>query len=75
MTPWYPGTINPMRDGAYLCDYSSTSEGGWHLDYWLTNGTDIGFWYVNEPNGEWNDAWYTELPWRGLTKSEWRKEK
>ena len=73
MTPWFDGKVKPVREGAYLRDYSSTSEGGWHLDYWLTDGR-VGFWYVNEPNGQWNDAWYEELPWRGLTRHEYLKE-
>ena len=73
MTPWYPGTTKPYRPGAYLRDYTNTPEGGWHLDYWLTDGK-VGYWYVNQPKGEWNDAWYEELPWRGLTAKEWIKE-
>lgn len=70
MTPWYPPNIKPARDGLYLRDYSGTPEGGWHFDYWLTNGGNVGFWYVNQPKGQWNDAWYEDLPWCGLTRAE-----
>ena len=55
----------------HLRDYTGIPEGGWHFDYWLTNGTDVGYWYVNEPKGQWNDAFYKELPWRGLTRGEY----
>ena len=71
MTPWYSGNQKPAREGLYLRDYTGTPEGGWHFDYWLTNGTDVGYWYVNEPKGQWNDAFYKELPWRGLTRDEY----
>jgi len=74
MTPWFSGDIKPVRSGAYIRDYTNTPEGGWCFDYWLTDG-NIGFWYVNEPEGQWNDAWYENLPWRGLTYSEYLKEK
>ena len=73
MTPWFNGKVNPFRSGAYLRDYTKTPEGGWHFDYWLVDGK-VGFWYVNEPDDQWNDAWYIELPWRGLTRSEYLKE-
>jgi hypothetical protein len=69
MTPWYPATAKPARDGAYLRAYTGTPEGGWHLDYWLSDGT-VGFWYVNDPKGQWNDACYS-VPWRGLTRKEY----
>jgi hypothetical protein len=69
MTPWFSANVTPARDGLYLRDYSGTPEGGWHFDYWLSDH-EAGFWYVNEPKGQWNDAYYTALPWRGLTRSE-----
>ena len=70
MTPWYHPTQCPARDGLYLRDYTNTDIGGWHFDYWISDKI-VGFWYVNEPRGEWNDAWYPCLPWRGLTRSEY----
>ena len=70
MTPFYPATTKPAREGLYLRDYSSNEIGGWNFDYWLTDGT-VGYWYVNEPKGQWNDAYYQDLPWRGLTHSEY----
>lgn len=73
MTPWFVGK-NPARSGAYLRDYTNTPEGGFYIDYWLMDGR-IGFWYVNEPAGEWNDAWYQDLPWCGLTYSEYLRGK
>ena len=70
MTPWYPSTTKPAREGLYLRDYRGTSDGYIHFDYWLTDGS-VGYWYVNEPTPNWNDAWYQELPWRGLTRGEY----
>jgi len=74
MTPWYSPTTKPAREGLYLRDYTNTLEGGWHFDYWMTDGIS-GFWYVQETCCKWNDAWYKELPWRGLTRKEYLTEK
>lgn len=74
MTPWFSGDIKPARSGAYLRDYTNTPEGGWYLDYWMKDGC-TGYWFVNEPAGQWNDASYENLPWRGLTYSEYLREK
>lgn len=75
MTPWFDPTTPPAREGLYLRDYTSTPEGGWHFDYWLTDSQgNFGYWYVNEPKGQWNDAWYESLPWRGLTEQEYLDE-
>lgn len=68
-TPWYPGSVAPVRSGLYERDYAGTScagDGPIGLDYFQK--TDIprlapGIWYITP---EYNDAAYQELPWRGL---------
>jgi hypothetical protein len=51
-------------------DYSEVFGVGLHvmLDLFLHDGECGGFWYVEEPKGQINDAFYEELPWRGLTE-------
>ena len=37
MTPWYPPTTKPAREGLYLRDYRGNEIGGWKFDYWMTH--------------------------------------
>lgn len=67
-TPWYPGTVKPVREGWYERDYTGTFTGAIHLDLWQQIKPGIGYWYVDEPAGQINDAWYENLPWRGIEK-------
>ncbi len=37
-----------------------------HRDLWLQRAPGDGYWYVHEPIGQINDAYYECLPWRGI---------
>ena len=69
-TKWYPGTIKPVREGWYERDYTSVSSVPEviHKDLWQQFKPGDGFWYVDEPAGQINDAFYENLPWRGIVK-------
>ena len=67
-TKWYPGTIKPVREGWYERDYSSTLIDGIHKDLWQQFKPGDGYWFVDEPEGQINDAFYENLPWRGIVK-------
>ena len=71
VTDWYSGK-HPIRDGWYERDYSQAEgffeHGGQtiYLDLWMQTSPGKGFWYVINPSGKINDAWWQNLPWRGL---------
>ena len=70
-TEWYPATTKPVREGWYERDYTGIFgiEANIQLDLWQASlEYDGGYWYVSEPEGELNDAYYEELPWRGLAR-------
>jgi hypothetical protein len=69
-TPWYPGTTYPVRGGWYERDYSNVLEvtGTVIMDLWQQIRPGSGYWYVEEPRGQINDAFYENLPWRGVAK-------
>lgn len=65
LTPWYPGTVKPVRKGVYQRQYSFGNP----YCYWTGRR-----WCMCEPNPE-RAACSTEiisgfdrLPWRGLTE-------
>jgi hypothetical protein len=74
-TPWFLGHQHPVREGWYERDYAEIYGGGndplphVHLDLWLQKSPGDGFWYVDEPKGQINDAYYECLPWRGLSSN------
>jgi hypothetical protein len=68
-TEWYPATTKPVREGWYERDYTVVfGVDKIFLDLWLPFSQRDGYWYVNEPAGELNDAYYEELPWRGVKR-------
>jgi hypothetical protein len=69
-TEWYPPHIKPVREGWYERDYSNThmKTETVFLDLWQQFSPGNGYWYVDEPPGQINDAYYENLPWRGLTE-------
>jgi len=70
-TEWYPAIIKPARAGWYERDYTGVLPEGEqqiYRDLWILVSKCDGYWYVDEPAGEINDAYYEELPWRGLTR-------
>ena len=69
-TKWYPGTIKPVREGWYERNYNNVSSVPEviHKDLWQQFKPGDGFWYVDEPEGQINDAFYENLPWRGVLK-------
>ena len=71
-TGWYQGDQYPVREGWYERDYSDIFTADYEkkvcLELWLQKSPGVGFWYVEEPDGEINDAYYECLPWRGLTR-------
>lgn len=68
-TGWLPGSVFPVCNGWYERDYSAIfGAGEIHLDLWQQQSPGDGFWYVNEPPGQINDAYYEALPWRGLAR-------
>lgn len=74
-TGWIAHHKKPIREGWYERDYTSIFGGGIdplphvHLDLWLQKSPGDGFWYVDEPKGQINDAYYENLPWRGLSSN------
>ncbi len=74
-TGWIAHHKKPIREGWYERDYTSIFGGGIdplphvHLDLWLQKSPGDGFWYVEEPKGQINDAYYENLPWRGLSSN------
>jgi len=72
-TPWLPGSVSPVREGWYERDYTEIFGGGSdpaphvHLDLWQQAAPGVGFWYVDQGAGI-NDAYYEDLPWRGVEK-------
>lgn len=74
-TDWYPWTTAPIRAGWYERDYSGTGLyqirdiDRIQLDLWQQTKPGKGFWYVDEPKGQINDAFYERLPWRGVVGS------
>ena len=70
-TAWYTGITKPVRKGWYERDYAGVIGFGQfediHRDYWDQLSPGDGFWYVDE-FGELNDAFYENLPWRGIAK-------
>ena len=70
-TPWYPGDTQPAREGWYERDYTrvlGNDAPSIYLDLWLPFRNGEGFWYVNDPEGQLNDAHHDHLPWRGLAR-------
>ena len=70
ITPSYPGTTAPVREGWYERYYSGVPEvpGTIYMDLWQQIRPGIGYWYVECPNGDINDAFYENLPWRGVAE-------
>ena len=70
-TDWYSGKQHPIREGWYERDYSKAEGFFAHdgqtifRDLWLQADSGNGYWYVDEPKGQINDAWWENLPWRG----------
>ena len=55
-TPWFPGTVKPVRVGLY-----EVEDCGWvYLDYF-----DGEYWRDVETGYRWN---YQNFEWRGLTE-------
>jgi hypothetical protein len=73
-TPWFSGHQHPVRKGWYERDYTGIFGGDEkphvHLDLWLQKSPGDGLWYVDEPKGQINDAYYECLPWRGLSSND-----
>ncbi len=69
MSKWQKGAKHPKRSGYYERDYTSCEITGIHRDKYRRHpdGSE-GFWYVNEPPGQWNDARHQALPWRKVKK-------
>ena len=71
-TNWIPGDTFPIRPGWYERDYTTIFGGGnaplphVHRDLWLQRSPADGYWSVDEPTGQINDAYYECLPWRGI---------
>lgn len=72
-TKWYSPDVTPVRDGWYERDYTGLFGGDEkphvHLDLWLQADSGNGYWYVDEPKGQINDAYFECLPWRGITSN------
>ena len=74
-TDLHTGEQHPIREGWYERDYSKAegffSHDGQTIfrDLWLQVAPGKGYWYVEEPNGRINDAYYECLPWRGITSN------
>ena len=70
-TGWYSKWQKPVREGWYERDYSKAEGFFAHdgqtifRDLWLQADSGNGYWYVDEPKGQINDAWWENLPWRG----------
>lgn len=58
-TPWYPGSIKPVRVGSYERLYSMPG----FRDWWT--GTHWVMWDAEGPK-----AMTQDRPWRGLTKEQ-----
>lgn len=71
-TKWYPAHVKPVREGWYERDYTGAFEvvgqPNVHLDLWLQKSPGRGYWYVDEPKGQINDAYFETLPWRGIKR-------
>lgn len=72
-TGWYSKWQKPVREGWYERDYTGVLEvvgaPNVHLDLWLQSDSGKGYWYVDEPKGQINDAYFEDLPWRGLSSN------
>lgn len=79
-TDWFPHDSFPIRTGYYERDWTKTDilprhERGIHLD-WFEVDSDKrsicypGIWYAETyyGAGDFNDASYQNLPWRGLDR-------
>ena len=72
LTPWFPGTVKPVRVGVYERDFSGTYAGNlpglhycyWNGKFWGLYGTNpkIAVWYQDKPSLNQN------FPWRGVEK-------
>ncbi len=72
-TGWYSKWQKPVREGWYERDYTGVfevaGEPNVHLDLWMQSKPGKGYWYVDEPKGQINDAYFENLPWRGLSSN------
>ena len=72
LTPWFRGTVKPVRKGVYERDFSGTYAGYlrrpnycyWNGKFWCLCGTNpkIAVWYQDKPSLNQN------IPWRGVEK-------
>ncbi len=64
-TPWYPGTVKPVRVGLYQRDYGR--EGNyfcrWDGKVWY-----CGHYHTQIAAVDGDRSFFQDIPWRGLTK-------
>jgi hypothetical protein len=66
LTPWFPGSVEPVREGVYQRQFGSTDN----LGYCFWDGTHWHFRALT-PIGAMNTSLvstFHRLPWRGLAK-------
>lgn len=68
-TPWFSGTVTPVREGVYQRDMSNFNRPAGRWSYWT--GKFWGGWGGDPLTAEKNKAYEScvqDVPWRGLTK-------
>lgn len=64
-TPWFPGSIKPVRNGTYLVKGSFCNRecGDGHLFKFN------GYWVFDSPSVGWDSSDFPNLKWRGLAEN------
>jgi hypothetical protein len=71
LTPWFPGTVKPVRVGVYKRVYDTTEYSQSNFGYCYWNG-HIWSWQATTPTGalrlRHTRSPHQDFPWRGVLK-------